>query len=181
MSVQEFVCLEISYGKRCGNAGAQRNHQKTLKKPAIQSSILIFITILKEKRTTEKNGSRAEINNAEAPADQIVDASSILRINRPSLWCTKRLCANYILKSQNRPCDSIEKYSSDMSPFLAPKILLCALNKKPPEFRIADVQMCTTTIPWRGSFQCWIRALELSKCGSSNMKIIWRISKRSLL
>ena len=41
MSVQEFVCLEISYGKRCGNAGAQRNHQKTLKEPSIQSSSLL--------------------------------------------------------------------------------------------------------------------------------------------
>ena len=44
MSVQEFVCLETGYGKRCGNAGAQRNHQKTLKKPSIQSpSLLRFL------------------------------------------------------------------------------------------------------------------------------------------
>ena len=81
MSVQEFVCLETGYGKRCGNAGAQRSHQKTLKKPSIQSPSLL--RFLKKRGPPKKNGSRAEINIAEAPVDQIFDASSILRINRP--------------------------------------------------------------------------------------------------
>ena len=44
------------------------------------------------------------------------------------------------LHTQNRPRNSNEKYSSDMSPFLAPEDLtLRSLNKKPSKSRIADV------------------------------------------
>ena len=144
MSGQEFVCLEC--GKRCGNAGALKNHQKSHKKPTVQSpSLLRFLKkrappkkMAVELRPISRKPKQIRLSmrsrSLAAPAVPVIDVpGASVKVTYPKLPKVPR--------PPRRPRKSNKKYSSDMSPFLAPEGLTSpSLNKKFPEFRVAHVR-----------------------------------------
>ena len=135
MPVKEFVCLEPGCGKRC----TFKNHQKSHKKPPVQSTSLFRFLKKKapkkmavELKSTERKPRQIKLSMRPRPSASIAAVSS-----------ASNAAENLVVPKRPRipRKHEFKQRSSDPIPFLAPpEITLPSLKKKSPEFRVALVR-----------------------------------------